>query len=38
MPGFKSLVAKRPDWPFAGCEGRVMGVMRTRVLGPRGWH
>lgn len=35
-PGFKSLAAKSPNCPFAGCEGSVMGDILTRVHVPRG--
>ncbi len=34
--GFKSLVAKSPDWSQAGWEGAMMGVILTWEQGPLG--
>jgi hypothetical protein len=34
-PGSRFLAAKRPLCPCAGWVGVVMGVMRTRRLGPK---
>ena len=36
VPGFRSLVAKSPDCPFAGWEGVLMGVIFTSEEGPVG--
>lgn len=36
VPGLRSLVAKSPDWPFAGCEGLFIGVIFAREHGPLG--
>lgn len=36
VPGFRSLVAKSPDWPYAGWVGVVMGVIFTIEEGPVG--
>lgn len=35
-PGLRSLAAKSPLCPHAGCVGVVMGVILTRGLGPLG--
>jgi hypothetical protein len=36
FPGLRSLDAKRPDCPYAGCAGEVMVVILTRGHGPFG--
>lgn len=35
-PGLRSLVAKRPAWPQAGCAGSVICVIFTMGQGPFG--
>lgn len=34
VPGLRSLVAKSPDCPLAGCDGEEIGVIFTNWHGP----
>lgn len=35
-PGLRSLAAKRPAWPYAGCAGSAIWAIFTRGQGPLG--